>query len=294
MYARWVALGTFQPLDRLHSDHGDRLPWEYGAAADASAAGFLRLREALNPYLYTARPARIRHRAPDHRLPVLELARSAANEVHPVRVRSATSRGRCRSLVGMPYRHSGSRPGAGRFTATRIAVVVVDRAVASRSDQMPCSWGPGAIDPDAAVRAVHEVRAGAAADSDRVRGGSRSVRPLRRPGDGVRLRARRVRVDADRPHRAPWRHDDLDGPVRGAFPGALSRRAGQLRLVRIADGCVASVNTGEPHRPPGPMSPSGSVEDHLHRGSRRRGSPRRRFGEAASRPCGRRRSRRPR
>jgi len=54
LYARWVALGTFQPLDRLHSDHGDRLPWEYGSAADAAAAGFLRLREALNPYIYTA------------------------------------------------------------------------------------------------------------------------------------------------------------------------------------------------------------------------------------------------
>jgi hypothetical protein len=53
LYARWVAFGTFQPLDRLHSNHGDRLPWEYGAAADAAAAGFLRLREALDPYLYT-------------------------------------------------------------------------------------------------------------------------------------------------------------------------------------------------------------------------------------------------
>ena len=53
MYARWVAFGTFQPLDRLHSNHGDRLPWEYGPAANAAAAGFLRLREALNPYIYT-------------------------------------------------------------------------------------------------------------------------------------------------------------------------------------------------------------------------------------------------
>jgi hypothetical protein len=53
MYARWVAFGTFQPLDRLHSNHGDRLPWEYGAAADSAAAGFLRLRESLNPYIYT-------------------------------------------------------------------------------------------------------------------------------------------------------------------------------------------------------------------------------------------------
>ena len=53
MYARWVQLGTFQPIDRLHSDHGDRLPWNYGAAAAASATTFLRLREALLPYTYT-------------------------------------------------------------------------------------------------------------------------------------------------------------------------------------------------------------------------------------------------
>ncbi|GAA2049932.1 hypothetical protein GCM10009839_65130 [Catenulispora yoronensis] len=53
MYARWVQLGAFQPVLRLHSDHGDRLPWNYGAAADASAERFLRLREALVPYTYT-------------------------------------------------------------------------------------------------------------------------------------------------------------------------------------------------------------------------------------------------
>jgi alpha-glucosidase (family GH31 glycosyl hydrolase) len=53
MYARWVQLGTFQPVDRMHSDHGDRLPWNYGATADASAERFLRLREAFVPYTYT-------------------------------------------------------------------------------------------------------------------------------------------------------------------------------------------------------------------------------------------------
>ena len=37
LYARWVQLGTFQPIDRLHSNHSDRLPWQYGAAAKASA-----------------------------------------------------------------------------------------------------------------------------------------------------------------------------------------------------------------------------------------------------------------
>ena len=59
MYVRWVQLGTFQPLDRLHSHHGLRLPWEYPGEAGAVAADFLRLRGALVPYLYTlAREAR--------------------------------------------------------------------------------------------------------------------------------------------------------------------------------------------------------------------------------------------
>ncbi|HEY3753652.1 MAG TPA: TIM-barrel domain-containing protein, partial [Pseudonocardiaceae bacterium] len=53
MYARWVQLGTFQPVDRLHSNHSDRLPWQYGAEAKASAEKFLTLREDLVPYTYT-------------------------------------------------------------------------------------------------------------------------------------------------------------------------------------------------------------------------------------------------
>ena len=59
MYVRWVQLGTFQPLDRLHSHHGRRLPWEFPPREGGIAAEFLRLREALVPHLYTlAREAR--------------------------------------------------------------------------------------------------------------------------------------------------------------------------------------------------------------------------------------------
>ncbi|MBB4761790.1 TIM-barrel domain-containing protein [Amorphoplanes digitatis] len=54
LYLRWVQLGAFQPILRLHSDHGDRLPWEYTDAVGGPAADFLRLRESLVPYLYTA------------------------------------------------------------------------------------------------------------------------------------------------------------------------------------------------------------------------------------------------
>lgn len=53
MYARWVQFGTFQPIDRLHSNHSDRLPWQYGPAAQASAEKFLNLRENLVPYTYS-------------------------------------------------------------------------------------------------------------------------------------------------------------------------------------------------------------------------------------------------
>jgi Glycosyl hydrolases family 31/Domain of unknown function (DUF5110)/NPCBM-associated, NEW3 domain of alpha-galactosidase/Carbohydrate binding module (family 6)/IPT/TIG domain len=53
LYARWAQLGTFQPLLRLHSSHGNRLPWDYPQPASNVAASFLRLREALVPYTYT-------------------------------------------------------------------------------------------------------------------------------------------------------------------------------------------------------------------------------------------------
>lgn len=53
MYVRWVQFGAFQPLERLHSHHQRRLPWEYPGRPGEIAASFLRLREALNPYLYT-------------------------------------------------------------------------------------------------------------------------------------------------------------------------------------------------------------------------------------------------
>jgi Glycosyl hydrolases family 31/Domain of unknown function (DUF5110) len=66
MYVRWVQLGAFQPINRLHSNHGDRLPWEYPGRAGRIAASFLRLRASLVPYLYTA--ARASH---DTGLPIV-------------------------------------------------------------------------------------------------------------------------------------------------------------------------------------------------------------------------------
>ncbi|HEX6876968.1 MAG TPA: TIM-barrel domain-containing protein [Nocardioidaceae bacterium] len=60
LYVRWVQAGTFQPILRLHSNHGDRLPWEYSPRARRIAERFLRLRGELVPYLYTlAHQARV-------------------------------------------------------------------------------------------------------------------------------------------------------------------------------------------------------------------------------------------
>jgi hypothetical protein len=53
LYVRWIQFGAFQPILRLHSDHGRRLPWEYGKRARKISSGFLRLRESFVPYIYT-------------------------------------------------------------------------------------------------------------------------------------------------------------------------------------------------------------------------------------------------
>jgi Glycosyl hydrolases family 31/Carbohydrate binding module (family 35)/Domain of unknown function (DUF5110) len=53
LYVRWVQLGAFQPIMRLHGNHSDRLPWQYGDQARVAAERFLNLRENLVPYTYT-------------------------------------------------------------------------------------------------------------------------------------------------------------------------------------------------------------------------------------------------
>ena len=53
LFDRWVQLGTFQPILRLHSNNEDRLPWQYPQPVQSDTEAFLRLREALVPYTYT-------------------------------------------------------------------------------------------------------------------------------------------------------------------------------------------------------------------------------------------------
>ncbi len=54
--ARWVELGVFSPIMRLHSTSNDftgKEPWKYGAEAERAMVKFMRLRRALIPYLYS-------------------------------------------------------------------------------------------------------------------------------------------------------------------------------------------------------------------------------------------------
>ena len=56
LYGRWVQLGVFSPICRLHSSSSEfngREPWRYGAEVCGMVEDFLRLRHRLIPYLYT-------------------------------------------------------------------------------------------------------------------------------------------------------------------------------------------------------------------------------------------------
>ncbi|MHB1457725.1 MAG: glycoside hydrolase family 31 protein [Armatimonadota bacterium] len=53
LYLRWLQFGAFNPIFRLHSLWGMRLPWEYGDAGVACYKKFAGLRYSLLPYIYS-------------------------------------------------------------------------------------------------------------------------------------------------------------------------------------------------------------------------------------------------
>ena len=53
---RWMQLGVFSPINRLHSTSNDfqrKEPWSYGKASEAVMKDWLRLRHRMFPYIYT-------------------------------------------------------------------------------------------------------------------------------------------------------------------------------------------------------------------------------------------------
>ena len=55
LYIRWLQLGCFSPINRMHSanDKWSKEPWLYGKEAENIVTRFLRLRHRLLPYIYT-------------------------------------------------------------------------------------------------------------------------------------------------------------------------------------------------------------------------------------------------
>lgn len=56
MFVRWVQLGVFSPINRLHSSCSNfqrKEPWSYGKEAAGILKDYLRLRHRLFPYIYT-------------------------------------------------------------------------------------------------------------------------------------------------------------------------------------------------------------------------------------------------
>lgn len=56
LYLRWVQLGVFSPIMRLHSTNNEfagKEPWNYSGPIEKTAKDYLRLRHKLLPYIYT-------------------------------------------------------------------------------------------------------------------------------------------------------------------------------------------------------------------------------------------------
>lgn len=57
LYLRWLQLGVFSPINRLHSSNSDFMgkePWKKSYAVNKISEDFLRLRHKLIPYMYSA------------------------------------------------------------------------------------------------------------------------------------------------------------------------------------------------------------------------------------------------
>ena len=236
LYARWVAFGTFQPLDRLHSNHGDRLPWQYGRVANAASASFLRLREALGPYIYT-----LARRTYDTGLPItgalyLTWPGQAGAYQHPSEYTFGPN------VVVEPVTVSGNPapaalwvpPGSwvDYFTGQRFRGPGV-RTLEVPLDQMPVLVRSGAVIPTQAYARSTRPGPNPSLTLTAYPGARGSFGLYDDQGTGfgyTHARATRTRITHTE---HGGRSTVTIGAARGHFPGALRRRTWVVRLVGI-------------------------------------------------------------
>jgi len=85
LLTKWIELGTFQPIDRDHSEKGkaDQEPWASGPEQEAIRRRFIEARYQLMPYLYTLAEEASRTGLPMLRPLFLEFPDAAADH-HPI------------------------------------------------------------------------------------------------------------------------------------------------------------------------------------------------------------------
>jgi len=85
LLTKWIELGTFQPIDRDHTEKGtgDQEPWVGGQEQEAIRRHFIEARYQLMPYLYTLAEEASRDGLPILRPLFLEFP-DAASDGHPI------------------------------------------------------------------------------------------------------------------------------------------------------------------------------------------------------------------
>ena len=214
LYDRWVQLGTFQPILRLHSNNEDRLPWQYPQPVQGITESFLRLREALLPYTYTLAAEANQTGLPMARPLYLDYPDQPVGLPEPDRVPLRTGH------AGRAGDHAGRR-GVDHGV---VPAGPVGRLLHRGHVHRPVHGHPGgAARPDAGLRppgwdrpraAVQRRNSIAAlAHRPRLSGIDRVLRPLRRRGNRTRL------------HQGPA-HRDTSSPRRRALLLTDRRRSG--------------------------------------------------------------------
>ena len=236
MYVRWIQAGAFGPLNRLHSNHGDRLPWEYGGEAQRIATEFLRLRGALVPFLYTL--ARAAH---DTGLPMargMYVRWPKSNDAYANDRQYMLGDELLAAPVGAPGDPATKRvwfpPGewVDYFTGERHTGPAV-KELSVPLARMPVFARAGAVLPTQPYRPNEAAPAGGPLVLTAWAGADGSFRLYEDGGDGLDHRTRHAFTRIGHDDRGAAGTRVTIGKARGDYTGRPRRRAWELRVVGI-------------------------------------------------------------